>query len=712
MQTKGVAALLAPRNVVLVGASDRPGHWSKRVWGNLARFGFAGKVFPVNPGRSEIWGAPCYPDLASLPEPPDHLALFVPADVTIDEIEKGARLGARSATIFAAGFGEGGDPAGRKRAARLTALVSETGIAAAGPNCIGLASGPAKFVTMADELLAELRPGPIAVATQSGMLATGIHRTLTDRGLDVAHLVSAGNQTCLTFADYIDFFAGDPDVRAILCYIEFVLDRDRFLAAAAKARANGKTVVAVKIGGSEASRKAALAHTGNLAGSLAVFDAYAREAGIVRVACLEEMIEAAEYLAHAPRPAGPNVAFITNSGALKSLITETSEAYGLKLAHLSDETRAGMLSVLDDSFSPANPFDTRNTLATGKYMGCIRALAEAPEVDLVVTIEELPGEAGIARKVSNLNSLQAYAGEPADGRAPVAILSPMHFHDTDYMRELRATLPGLPCMRGLGASIRTLAGLARTPSRPVPAPAAEVDQDLRVQLFDCAHQIEQATPLSEVVSKEIVAAFGIPLPREIVASGADDAARAANEIGYPVVLKAIAADVPHKSDAGLVMLGLPDAAAVRDAARTIVQRTDAMGARLRGILVAEHVSGGVEAVVGIHRDPEMGLAIMVGMGGILLELIEDVAILTPAIDRDRALNAIARTRLGRLLSGYRGSAPRDISALADAVVAMGRLAVTFGDALESVDVNPLLVRDEGSGVVALDALVVLRPFRN
>ena len=253
-----IAALFAPRNVALVGASDR--NWSPRVRSNLLRFGYGGRIMLVNPNRTELWGEPCYASIADLPEPPDHLALFVPADNSLDILEESKSLGARSATFFAAGFGEGGDDKGKARAARLRGILAGTSLAVIGPNCMGLAVGASNFATVPDEQLTPLQPGPVAALTQSGMLVQTVSRGLVDGGLKLSHLLSCGNQIGLSIADFIDHLATDDTLRVIVCYIEAVPDAAKFLAAARKARDHGKTVVAVKIGGSEEIRRAALAH--------------------------------------------------------------------------------------------------------------------------------------------------------------------------------------------------------------------------------------------------------------------------------------------------------------------------------------------------------------------------------------------------------------------------------------------------------------------
>jgi acyl-CoA synthetase (NDP forming) len=700
-----VAALLHPNNVVLVGASDRSGHWSPRVWDNLRRFAFKGNVYAVNPGRTEIWGTRCYPDLASLPEPPDHLALFVPADVTLEVLEEAGALGARGATLFAAGFGEGGDEQGRKRAERLRAILVRTGIAAAGPNCMGLACGRSGLVTIADETLQPLVHGPIAVLTQSGALAASFNRAMNDRGLGVSHLVSCGNQVGLTFADYIDHLADDPEVRAILCYIEMIPDAPRFLAAAAKAREAGKRVVVVKIGGSETARAAALAHTGALVGSLDAFDVVARGAGVVRVGSLEEMIEAAELLAYARLSPTRSFAFMTNSGALKSLMTEAAERHGVPLAPLQGSAVAALRSALGPDAEPSNPLDTKKTILTNTYMACVDALGRADGVDLVVALEELPREAGIARKVANLEALEASAAEILVGKPALAVLSPLAFSDTDYMRQLRRRLPHLPLLRGVDTTFSMLAALAATDKAmsngTATLPFASVNA--------ATHAIASAPRgLSEIESKRLVARYGIALPREEVAGDARSAVDVARNLGYPVVMKAVSAEVAHKSDAGLVILGIADEAAAARAADKIAERCAAIGAPLEGILVAEQVKDGVEMVLGLHRDPEMGLVLMVGLGGVWLEVIRDFALAPVAITKAGALDAIGRTKACKLLVGFRGSPVCDIDALADAMVALGRMAADMADTLESVDVNPLLVRAKGRAAVALDALVVMR----
>ena len=418
--------LFNPRNVVLVGASDRPGHWSGRVWLNLERFGFPGRVFPVNPNRAEIWGAACYPDIASLPEPPDHLAIFVPKERLSQVLSDGIGRGMSGATIYAAGFGEGDDAAGRRLAAELKAQASAAGIAVVGPNCMGLACGNSRFSTVPDESLQELGPGAVAVITQSGALCTSINRAINDVGITLGYLISCGNQIVCTMADYIDYLADDPLLKVILCYVEGLPDARRFFAATARAHRQGKVTVVVKIGSSDAGRAAALAHTGSLAGNTKAFDTVARYAGVVRLDSLEDGVEAVEYLARTRLPRGERIAVMTNSGALRSLTTEASERTGAKLVAFSETTRTGLAKLLDDP-KVSNPVDTKVTLPTEQYMNCVEAIAAAPEVDLLLVAEDLPREDGLERKVKNLQGLDGWVAQRGEAGPPIALFTSLTF---------------------------------------------------------------------------------------------------------------------------------------------------------------------------------------------------------------------------------------------------------------------------------------------
>ena len=557
-------------------------------------------------------------------------------------------------------------------------------------------------------------PSPVAIAVQSGAMATVINRAINDLGLKTGYLASCGSQLGCRISDFIDYFATLPELRVILCYIEGVPDAAHFLEAARRARATGKAIVAVKVGASETSRAAALAHTGSLAGSAEAFDAVAGSAGVIRFSSFEDAIEAVEFLARLPLPRGHNMAVMSNSGALRSLITEAAERAARRLATLSGATAASLGAILEQTetspirSTPSAPFRRSNTRA------CLDTLVDAPEVDIVLVAEDLPIDNSVDRRLGNLLSIEGISRRAESLGKTVAVFTPLLASPTDYGRSVREQIPHVPMLRGTERALRIVNTLARAGARPIHAGAFVARAAPIRNSFAAgapAPRRSMARPRStRSNSKALLAEFGIPLPPERLVQTPDEAVAAAQAIGFPVVLKAVSAALPHKSDAGLVCLNLTDAEAVRQAAATIAARASSLPATLDGMLVAKQVSGGTEVVLGVQRDVEMGPVVMFGMGGVMVELFKDVSFAPATLDRAQARAMVRATRAGAMLDGFRGRKPGDIDALCDALVSLGRLARDLGDVIEAVDINPLLVCEQG--VVALDALVVLRPPGN
>ncbi len=712
MSNEQVEALLNPRNIVLVGASDRPRHWSGRVRANLTRFGYGGGVYPVNPRRTEIWEETCYPDFAALPEAPDHIVSFVPAEAVFGVLEAGAEAGARSALVFAGGFGEGGKTEGRAMAARLRAVIEKTGLAVCGPNCMGNIAAPSRTVTLPDDGLDKIEAGPTAVIAQSGGLCVALNRTLAERGLMPSYMVSAGNQLGLAAGDYLRFMAAQPGIKAILLYLEQVVKPDDFIKACNEAADAGKAVVAVKIGGSDAGRAAALAHTGALAGSIDAFDAIAGAAGVVRLDSIEDAVEALEYLVRVAPPKGPGIAVMTNSGALTSLVSEYAARAGVELAVLTDETKAKIAEALGPLANPANPLDTHSTVVTKAHTACMDALAADPGVDLLLMAEELPLNPGIERKELNLAAIGEWTKK--GGPVPVAMFAPMAISLNDHAQGLRNKLGHLPYMSEPDRTFRVLGRIMRGSERFARAkerPAVTTAPDDAAQRLDAlaALQRTEPRPLDEPKSKALLGAWGLALPRETLAANAQAAALAADELGYPVVVKAVSENLPHKTEAGAIALGLTDGAAVATACAEIAANVAAYekDVAITGFLVAEQIKGGTELSLGLSRDPELGPMVMFGSGGVMVELYKDVSFGRPGLNRAEAAAMIDATRAGLLIAGYRGAPALDREAVIDAIVALGRFALDTGDLIEAVDINPLVAHADGLGVLALDALVVL-----
>jgi acetate---CoA ligase (ADP-forming) len=714
---EGVRALFAPRNIAIVGASDRPGNWSQRVYRSLRRFKFPGAIYAVNPRNQTVWdGQTCYASLAALPEPPDHVVVIVPGAAAIDTIVEAGKARARSATIFSGGFGEGGDPKGRELGAQLERAIAESGVAVSGPNCMGNLSAAGRLMTIPDDRITELERGPAAIVGQSGGIVMAIHRALLARGVSSGYAVTSGNEAGLTMADYIRYLADDPDIKAIACFIESIKNPAAFRTACDHARQVGKPVVAVKIGGSEESRKAALAHTGSLAGSLACFDAVAETVGIVRVDTLDEIVETIEYFAHAKPPKGPRLGALTFSGGLKGLLLEAATRNGLSFPALLPETNAKVAEVLGVGTSLGNPLDAGFAALSSSeaYFRGIEVLLQDPNIDALLVQEELPPQPRLNNKVENLKTVDKMA---ASADKPIAVVSMISYMFTDHTRAFRAALKNLPVLQEVDKAVRAVGRAGRygaiqamIAAHAAASKPAAAKPDVTTILMRATPAADGLSVLDETDSKELLQAYGIASPREEVAGTVEDAVRAAARIGFPVVVKLISATVTHKSDIGGVILGIRSEEELRSAyARLAANLAKARpGDKLGKVLVARQISGGVELVLGLQRDPEVGLVLMFGTGGVLLELHKDVSFGAVPLPAWQAKAMIERTTAGRLLKGYRGAPPCDEAGVLAALVALGRLAHDLGDRLESIDVNPFVALPEGQGAVALDALVVLR----
>jgi acetyltransferase len=710
-RTNGVGALLAPDNIAIVGASDRPGSWSAGVKRALTRAGFAGNVFPVNPRNATVWGgATCYSSLAELPERPDHVVVLVPGKAAIETITEAGRAGARSATVFSSGFGEGGDPDGRALGETLRLAIVESGLAVSGPNCNGNLAAAGRLLTIPDDRIRTLTQGPAAIVGQSGGIVMALYRALSSRAIAVGYAITCGNELGLTTADYVRYLVDDPAIRVIGCFIEAIRNAGDFKNACECARRAGKPIVAVKIGGSEESQKAALAHTGSLAGSLACFDAVAETLGIIRVNTLDDMVETIDYFAHAAPPRGPRLGALTFSGGLKGLMLESAARNGLSFPPLAVETTARLAAVLGVGTSLGNPLDGGFTALSSaeNYFRIIDILLDDPAIDVLLVQEELPAAAGTNAKTENLRQVDARA---TNGTKPIAVVSMISYGLTEHSRAFRAELAHLPVLQEVDKALRAVAAAGRYGAlrgRDKETPPASASEKERAAITTALGQGRAV--LDEAEAKALISAYDIRTPRELAASGVEEAVRAGDEIGYPLVLKVLSAEVQHKSDVGGVVVGIKNEAELRAAHARIVENFARArgGERLEQVLVAEQISGGIELVLGVQRDPEVGPVLMFGAGGVLLELSRDVAFGAIPLSRWQAEAMLERTSAGKLLAGYRGAPPADRESVLAAMQALSRLTHDLGDEVESIDINPFVALPPGRGAVALDALVVLR----
>jgi acetyltransferase len=707
---KKVKALTEPRNAVLVGANDRPGSWAWRVLRNLKQYEFPQPLYLVNPRRTEIGGDRCYPDFKSLPEPPDHLVVLVPAPGVPEVLRSGAAAGARSATVFSSGFGEAYNAEAAPLGRELKAVIAETGLAVSGPNCMGNICAKTRLVTLSEDRPLLLREGPIALVGQSGGMMIFLNAALEERGMNAEYLITSGNEAGLGIPDYIAFFSDQPELKVIIVYIEAIGDIEKFKAACRMTRAAGKAIVAVKLGQSESGRNAAMAHTASLAGSIEAFDAVAADLGIVRADSLDDAVEMSELLVHTGAPGGRRLGAITLSGAFRGLLYDAAERNGLQFPKLADATLEKLNAILGVGSLVSNPIDGGFGVLSSddNYKASIAALQADPNIDMILIQENLPREPGSDRAERYIHTVEAIVAGGAP--KPIAIITPVSHSQSDYSRALRAQVPHVSFLLEVNKSLRAIATVARrdelerlaSPSNKITSTPAEAAAAARVRAL-----AKSGAALDEVESKQLIRAYGIPTPAEIAVKSRDDAVKAARQIGYPVVLKGVAAKLLHKSDAGAVALHLGDDDAVRAAYGRISENVRRAGIEsLDAMLVCQQISGGLELVLGLNRDPEMGLVVMAGSGGVLLELIKDVAFAAPPLTPDKARAMIERTHAARLLRGYRSSPVLDTGAVIDALIALGRVAEELADVVQSIDINPFVVLPRGG--FALDALVVPR----
>jgi acetate---CoA ligase (ADP-forming) len=703
---KNIHAMLHPRNIVLVGATDKPGNYAERIWTNLIKYKYEGGLYPVNSKRETIWGVPCYKDFVSLPDRPDHVLVLVPARFAVQVIRDAAAAGARSATIVTSGFSELQDEDSQKLAAELQQAIRETGMAVTGPNCLGNLSAGEKLFTNIDDRIVTMEAGPVAIAGQSGAIVMAIRQALEDRGVGVGYMVTTGNEAGLETPDLMAYFAADPSIRVIVVYLEGVRNTKVFRAACKAARAAGKPVIALKLGASEGGRAAAMAHTGALAGSIETFDAISTREGVVRVRGLDELIETTECFVHADPPKAARLAAVTLSGGKRGLLLDAFYSAGLNFAPLSKDASDKLAKMLGPGSIVGNPLDAgfAAVVDPSVYMQSIKVMIDDPDTDIVIIDSELPKAPHEVRE-RNLRNVNEMAGAASK---PVVYISTMSIGFTEFTKGLRKSVPHVAVMQGLDRAVGAIKALIDYASlrKEVPDVVSSSSASARATLEKTLKNATGAA-LDEVASKKLLKAYGIPVSKEEIALDAAGAVRIAKKIGFPVVAKVVSADILHKSDIGGVVLNLQSAVEVKKAFNDITARVKRLKnkPKLEGILIAQQVKADLELVVGASLDAEMGPVVLFGTGGVDIELMKDVALAGAPLDATEARELIGRTKAGVKLKGYRGKPALHEASVVKAIVGLSNLMADAGTRIASIDVNPFLINTKTG--VAVDGLIVL-----
>lgn len=695
-RTHRLDRLLKARSVAIIGASEKPGALGNSVLRNLERHGFAGDIYLINPKRDEIAGRPCLKSIDALPMGVDAAVLAIPGAAVLETVRSLAARDVGAAVIFSAGFAEGGEE-GLAAQAEVARIAHESGMIVEGPNCLGMVNyvdGVSLTFVETPALRLGDRPG-IGIVSQSGAMAVVLGTMLMAKDLGISISVSTGNEAASGVEDYVEYLLDDPNTHVIGMIVEQFRKPARFLALAAKARAAGKPIVLLHPGKSSAARESAATHTGAMAGDYEVMRTKVERAGVVLVDSLEELGDVLDMALHCGAIPAGGTAVLTESGAFKALTLDLCEALQLPLPAMEDATAARMRAAIPDFIPVSNPMDlTAQALVDPDlYRRTLEPLLDDPAFGSVILgiiqTDETTARLKFEPIIDAIKALKPakpviFAGLDEGADVPAA-----------YVRDLRAA--GVPYFPSPDRAFRAVAQLARLAGRDfATASMAPVSVDLPAI----------AGVIPEYRAKQLLAPLGVPFPRGGFATTPDEAKAVAASIGYPVVIKAQAAALSHKSDAGGVILNLADDAALVagwDQLHANIAH-HAPGMVLDGVLVEAMGQRGIELIVGARNDPEWGPIILVGFGGVQAEILQDVRLLPPDLTRAAIAAELRALKSGALLDGWRGSPALDVDAVTDIVIALGRL-LAAAPSIREIDLNPVVVYPAGQGAVALDALI-------
>ncbi|MEM5429678.1 acetate--CoA ligase family protein [Cupriavidus oxalaticus] len=691
-----IERLVTPRSVAVIGASADPAKTAGRPVSYLRKHGFSGAIYPVNPKVESIDGLRCYPDIASLPEVPDVGIVLLGAERAHLAVRELAARGAGAAIVLASGYTETGAEGARRQAELVEAAGS---MRLLGPNTIGLVNLTDNIPLSASGALEmdRFHAGSIGVVSQSGGILGALLSRAAARGIGLSKLVSTSNEVDLDLADFIDYLADDEATRVIALYVESVRHPQAFRRAALKAARAGKPVVAFKIGRSESGARAAVSHTGALAGADRMYDALFEQVGVIRAQTFSDLLDMPAALSSGRRLRGKRIAILTSTGGAGTLVSDSLGMAGFETPAPDEDTAAQLRALQkgDHAALDRNPIDvTLAGLQPDLLRAAIRILLDSPSYDAVSVIV---GSSGLAMPDLMANAIRDCL--PHSDKPLLAYVSP-HAPEVASLLNRR----GVPafsdpeaCTAAFGAMLRAGKSVtdleAGTGALPMP------------DLGACG-----TGSLDEAAAKALFAGFGVPVAKEVVVMHGDEALAAAQSFHGNVVLKVLSSEITHKSDVGGVAVDVPPSDVAARLQQMAAEVQSATGIEPRRYLVQQMVRGGVEVILGMHRDA-LGTAILLGMGGVTAELFSDTTLrmLPPGqgLTREAALEMVRRLKTAPLLHGYRGRPRADVEALAGAIVAFSRMVATLGDRLVEAEINPVFVLPEGQGVVAADGVAVL-----
>jgi acetate---CoA ligase (ADP-forming) len=705
-----LSPLFRPAGVALIGASADASHIRGRITAQLMKCGYPGRIFAVHPKGGEIMGLKAYASISAVPERVDLALIAIPAAAVAGVLEECAAAGVRAAYIFSSGFAEEG---GEKHALqeRIREIAGRTGLVVAGPNAVGYMNVDlpivASFTPAVDlSILPGLRAADasrrVAVISQSGGLAFALFNRGIKRRLPFSVVVNTGNEADVDLVDVGEFLLDEPRTGVILMFVEQIRRGAAFVALAQRALHLGKPLIVAKIGRSGAARRAAVSHTASLTGSDDAYEAVFRRYGVVRGEDLDDMLDIAAAAALCPEPQGKRVGVVTISGGVGGWLADTLEGHGLSVPEFSKDLQARIRAFLPSYGAAGNPVDiTGQAIGTDFRLRSLETLVESAEIDAIVVASSLAADTRLALERPHLRDIARRS------RKPILFYSYPLPSDAAQADLEEIGLPLYTSLRGVARAlsrlaIRAEARLALAATEPVALTRAP-GYAAAVRRLDAA-----GTTLSEVEALAILRDYGIEVPRHFLATTAQEAARGGAKIGFPVALKVQSPQIPHKSDAGAVALGLGDAAAVSAAFDTVLAnaRRAVNTAEIRGVLVEAMAKPGLELILGVACDETFGSLLLLGRGGSDVGSIAD-RVLTPLpLDAREAECLVDRLDRGRLFRAQHGRPPRDRKALVALILVVARLAQDFAGRIREIDLNPVIVGLEGEGVAVVDALMV------
>lgn len=695
--------ILNPRSIAIIGASSKQGSFGERVLSNLA--GFAGAIHLVNAKYERLGEHRCYPSLSALPHAPDCVVITIPREAAEDVVREAAAVGAGGVILFASGYAETQLPDRIAQQERLSAIARESGLKILGPNCLGIANYVrGARITFSDyPRPRELLDPSVGIASQSGALSQSLAQAI-ECGASVSHVFSAGNQSDVDVADLVAYLADDPVCRAIACAFEGMSDPMRLLEAARIAWDNGKPLLIHKIATGSLGAEAAISHTGSLAGSDVAYRAAFERAGAVLVEDFEGLMEATAFFAKAPAPKARGAAVLATSGGAAIMAADKAEIHGVELPQPSSETRRVLESHVPDFGSARNPCDvTAQVVNNPKSLwACGEALLSDPAYGALIVPQPVAFDFHKPR-ITALSELSK-----KHGKITCNVLISAWLQGPGAMEA--EVDPHVALFRSMDRCFRVLAAWHRRADQQERGPRTRVRVAAADAMPAAAKLIRAAASdkLTERESKAVLELYGVPTVQEILAESAEAAGAAATHLGFPVVMKIESPDIAHKTEAGGVALNVVSVDQARSAFARIVASAKAYlpSARVRGVVLQPMVAAGVEIVVGARVDPALGPLIVVGFGGIFVELLRDTAVELAPVTHDEALRMLGRLKGAALLNGFRGGPAVDRSKLADIVVRMSELAADQQSCVAEIDVNPVICAKDRT--IAVDALIVRR----